>query len=112
MKLAMLLQSVVASPHPRHILVTGGAGYIGSHTTKVLLSRGYDVTVVDDLSRGYRHNVAPERLHVMNTADTDGLIRLMTEKQVAAVIHFAAHSMVGESMAKPGLWALCRCSLP
>jgi UDP-glucose-4-epimerase GalE len=95
---------LVASPHPRNILVTGGAGYIGSHTTKVLLSRGYDVTVVDDLSRGYRHNVAPERLQVMNTADTDGLTRLMTEKQVAAVIHFAAHSMVGESMAKPELY--------
>jgi UDP-glucose 4-epimerase len=95
---------VVASPHPINILVTGGAGYIGSHTAKVLLQRGYDVTVVDDLSRGYRHNVAPERLHVMSTADTDGLTRLMTEKQVTAVIHFAAHSMVGESMVKPELY--------
>src|SRR6476661_3026074 len=76
---------LVASPHPRPILVTGGAGG-------------------GEVARGYGHNVAPERLHVMNTADTDGLTRLMTEKQVAAVIHFAAHSMVGESMAKPELY--------
>ena len=94
----------MASPRPIHILVTGGAGYIGSHTAKVLLQRGYDVTVVDDLSRGHRHNVAPERLRVMSTADTDGLTRLMTEKPVTAVVHFAAHSMVGESMAKPELY--------
>ncbi len=87
-----------------HILVTGGAGYIGSHTAKVLLQRGYDVTVVDDLSRGHRHNVAPERLRVMSTADTAGLERLMGEKPVTAAIHFAAHSMVGESMLKPELY--------
>ena len=41
----------------KRILVTGGAGYIGSHTVKLLLQQGYDVTVVDNLSRGYRHNV-------------------------------------------------------
>ena len=45
----------------RRILVTGGAGYIGSHTVRLLLARGYDVAVVDDLSKGYRHNVPPER---------------------------------------------------
>ena len=89
---------------PKHILVTGGAGYIGSHTTRVLLERGYDVTVVDDLSRGYRHNVAPERLRVMNTADTDGLVRLMGERPVDAVIHFAAYIAVGESTVKPEIY--------
>jgi len=89
---------------PQHILVTGGAGYIGSHTTKVLLQRGYDVTVVDDLSRGYRHNVAPERLRVMSTADTGALERLMVEKPVTAVIHFAAYISVGESGVKPELY--------
>ena len=88
----------------KHILVTGGAGYIGSHTTRVLLGRGYDVTVVDDLSRGYRHNVAPERLRVMNVADTDGLVRLMGERQVDAVIHFAAYIAVGESNVAPELY--------
>src|ERR1700694_3807195 len=91
-------------PSPRtHTLVPVGAGYIGSHTTRVLLERGYDVTVVDDLSRGYRHNVAPERLRVLNTADTDGLVRLMGEKPIDAVIHFAAYIAVGESTVKPEL---------
>ena len=93
----------MSSPR-KHILVTGGAGYIGSHTTRVLLERGYDVTVVDDLSRGYRHNVAPERLRVMNVADTDGLVRFMGERQVDAVIHFAAYIAVGESNIKPELY--------
>jgi UDP-glucose 4-epimerase len=94
----------VASSQPPHILVTGGAGYIGSHTTRVLLARGYEVTVVDDLSRGYRHNVEPGRLRVMNTADTDGLTRLMEEKAVDAVIHFAAFIAVGESNVKPEIY--------
>ena len=86
------------------MLVTGGAGYIGSHTTRVLLDRGYDVTVVDDLSRGYKHNVAPGRLRVMNLVDTDGLTRLMQEKSVDAVIHFAAYISVGESTVRPELY--------
>src|SRR3954466_953243 len=100
----MLLQSVVDSLQTKHILVTGGAGYIGSQTTQVLLDRGYDVTVVDDLSRGYRHNVSPERLRVMNTGDTPGLVRLMRDKPVAAVIHFAAYIAVGESTVKPEIY--------
>ena len=94
----------MASPQARRILVTGGAGYIGSHTTRVLLERGYDVTVVDDLSHGYRHNVAPERLRVMNIADTAALAALMREKSINAVIHFAAFIAVGESMVKPAMY--------
>ncbi len=89
-----------------HILVTGGAGYIGSHTAHLLLSHGYEVTVVDDLSRGHRHNVAPERLRVMPLADTAGLTRLMSEQHFDAVIHFAAYIAVGESTAKPELYFL------
>jgi UDP-glucose-4-epimerase GalE len=100
----MLLQSVVVSSQTKHILVTGGAGYIGSQTTQVLLDRGYDVTVVDDLSRGYRRNVPPERLRVMNLRDTDGLAKLMMAKPVAAVIHFAAYIAVGESNIKPEIY--------
>ena len=87
-----------------HILVTGGAGYIGSHTAHLLLSHGYEVTVVDDLSRGHRHNVASERLRVMPLADTAGLTRLMSEQRFDAVIHFAAYIAVGESTAKPELY--------
>jgi len=100
----MLLQSVVGSLQTKHIIVTGGAGYIGSQTTQVLLDRDFDVTVVDDLSRGYRRNVAPERLRVLNTADTDALVGLMEEKPVSAVIHFAAYIAVGESNVKPEIY--------
>ena len=94
----------MASLPKKHILVTGGAGYIGSHTARVLLARGYDVTVVDDLSRGYRHNVEPDRLCVMNVADTEGLVRLMGQRPIDAVVHFAAYIAVGESTAKPELY--------
>ena len=84
------------------ILVTGGAGYIGSITTHHLLKRGFDVVVIDDLSRGHRENVAPERLHVLRLQDTDAVARLL--KGVDAVVHFAAHSAVGESMREPELY--------
>src|SRR6266851_5711973 len=90
MNLSSYYNRLVSHPS-KHILVTGGAGYIGSHTARVLLERGYDVTVVDDLSRGYRHNVAPEHLRVMNVGDTEGLVKLMGERQVDAVVHFAAY---------------------
>jgi UDP-glucose 4-epimerase len=104
MKLPSYYNRLVALPQSPHILVTGGAGYIGSHTARVLLARGYDVTVVDDLSRGYRHNVDTARLSVMNTADTDGLTRLLGEKTVDAVIHFAAFIAVGESTVQPEIY--------
>jgi UDP-glucose-4-epimerase GalE len=86
---------------PRKILVTGGAGYIGSHTVRLLLRQGHDVTVVDNLSKGYRHNVPPERLHEMDLADTKALAQLMAETECEAVIHFAAFIAVGESMREP-----------
>jgi len=59
------------------ILVTGGAGYIGSITTHHLLRRGFDVIVVDDLSRGHRKNIAPERLHVLRLQETGALAKLL-----------------------------------
>jgi len=84
------------------ILVTGGAGYIGSITAHHLLERGFDVVVIDDLSRGHRENVAPERLHVLRLQATDAVAALL--KGVDAVVHFAAHSAVGESMREPELY--------
>src|SRR5580704_2078661 len=84
------------------ILVTGGAGYIGSITTHHLLRRGFDVVVVDDLSRGHRDNVAPERLHVARLQDTDAVTRVLAG--VDAVVHFAAFIAVGESVRKPELY--------
>ena len=86
------------------ILVTGGAGYIGSNTVLQLLDAGYDVVVVDNLSRGLRAAVDPARLREIDLLDTDGLVRVLTERPVAAVIHFAAFIAVGESMKDPGLY--------
>jgi len=86
------------------ILVTGGAGYIGSHTVKLLLSQGYDVTVVDNLSRGYRRNVDPQRLRTVDVTDTESLCQVFAERAFDAVIHFAAFIAVGESMRVPELY--------
>lgn len=86
---------------PRKILVTGGAGYIGSHTVQLLLEQGYDVAVADNLSKGYRRNVPAGRLFVMNLADTKALTELMRQTRTEAVIHFAAFIAVGESMREP-----------
>ena len=86
------------------ILVTGGAGYIGSHTTLALLERGHDVIVVDNLSRGHAHNVDPKRLWRIHLTDTDALVRLMRAEEVDAVIHFAAYIAVGESTREPELY--------
>jgi UDP-glucose 4-epimerase len=88
----------------RHILVTGGAGYIGSHTVRLLIQQGYDVTVVDNLSRGHRHNVDPEHLRVADLADTDALCGIFAERPADAVVHFAAYIAVGESMRVPELY--------
>jgi UDP-glucose 4-epimerase len=84
------------------ILVTGGAGYIGSLTTYQLRERGFDVVVVDDLSRGHRHNVPPEILHVVHLQDTPALLPLL--EGVDAVVHFAAFIAVGESAREPELY--------
>ena len=98
----MLIQSGVGSANTKkRILVTGGAGYIGSTTSLLLLDAGYDVIVVDDLSRGHRDNVDPGRLRVLNILDTGGLTKLLTEEPCDAVIHFAAYIAVGESMRRP-----------
>jgi len=86
----------------RRILVTGGAGYIGSHTVRLLLEQGYDVSVVDDLSKGQRHNVPHGRLFQLNLLHTDALTELIRQIKPEAVIHFAAFIAVGESMREPG----------
>ena len=84
--------------------MTGGAGYIGSNTTLQLLDAGYDVVVVDNLSRGNKRAVDPARLRVVDLLDTDGLIRVMGEEPCQAVIHFAAFIAVGESMKFPEVY--------
>ena len=84
------------------ILVTGGAGYIGSITTHHLLKRGFEVVVADDLSRGHRRNVPPNILQVVRLQDTAALTTLL--QGVDAVIHFAAYIAIGESTREPELY--------
>jgi UDP-glucose 4-epimerase len=86
----------------RRILVTGGAGYIGSHTARMLLRRGYAVTVVDDLSRGYRHNVEARDFHQLRVQQTAEMAEVLAGHD--AVIHFAAYISVGESMGVPEVY--------
>jgi UDP-glucose 4-epimerase len=86
------------------VLVTGGAGYIGSHTVHLLRKRGYEVTVVDDLSRGHEQNIAGAPFERLNLLQTDALAELMVRTRFDAVIHFAAYIAVGESTKKPELY--------
>jgi UDP-glucose-4-epimerase GalE len=86
------------------ILVTGGAGYIGSHTRYFLEKQGHTVVVVDNLSRGYAESVPPAILRQVNLNDTPKLIELFRAEQVDAVIHFAAYISVGESTTHPELY--------
>lgn len=85
-----------------NILVTGGAGYIGSHCTKILLGRGENVTVIDNLSTGYQQAV-DSRANFYNTdiKDKESVKDILIKENIEAVIHFAAFSLVGESMQKP-----------
>lgn len=83
------------------ILVTGGAGYIGSHTVKQLLARGHDVTVFDNLSAGHRKAVPAERLISGDLRDIDHLDQILMTSRIEAVIHFAALAYVGESVKEP-----------
>jgi UDP-glucose 4-epimerase len=85
------------------ILVTGGAGYIGSAMVERLLATGRTVVVADDLSRGHRSAVpAGVPLEIGNVGDPAFLARLFAAHPVEAVFHFAADSQVGESMRDPG----------
>ena len=85
-----------------NILVTGGAGYIGSHTVHELTRAGYDVTVIDNLYSGFRWAVdAHAELVVADVGDFAAVCELLTEKNIDGVIHFAGHIVVPESVSDP-----------
>jgi UDP-glucose 4-epimerase len=87
------------------ILVTGGAGYIGSVTTELLRARGEQVVVLDNLSRGHRAAVAPEvPFYEGNIGDGELVARIAGEHELEACIHFAAFAYVGESVSPPTLY--------
>src|SRR5437764_5020922 len=84
------------------ILVTGGAGYIGSHAVRLFLSRGHDVWVYDNLSQGHRAAVPADRLIVGDLAEIPRLDQVLVERRIEACVHFAAFTYVGESVKDPG----------
>ena len=84
------------------VLVTGGAGYIGSHMVWALLDKGEDVVVLDRLSTGFRWAIAPEaRLYEGDIADSNLLSQIFSSHSVNAIIHFAGSIVVPESVADP-----------
>jgi UDP-glucose 4-epimerase len=83
------------------ILVTGGAGYIGSHVVRQLLERGERVVVLDNLSTGYRSAVLGAPLIVGDTGDARVVAAVLEEHDVETVMHFAAHTIVPESVSNP-----------
>jgi UDP-glucose 4-epimerase len=83
------------------ILVTGGAGYIGSHVVRQLGEAGEQVLVIDNLVKGFRQAVTAGDLVVADIGDQALVSRLMGEYQVDTVMHFAAHTVVPESVAQP-----------
>lgn len=83
------------------ILVTGGAGYIGSHTVAELLDQGEEVVVLDNLQKGHRKAVLGGKFLQGDLRDEAFLRQVFTENQIEAVVHFAADSLVGESVSDP-----------
>ncbi|MDR0671715.1 MAG: UDP-glucose 4-epimerase GalE [Oscillospiraceae bacterium] len=89
------------------ILVTGGAGYVGSHCVAVLHAAGEDVVVLDDLMRGHRAAVNPKiRLYAGSLSDPVYVGEMFRRERIEAVFHFASLSLAGESMKKPGRYFL------
>lgn len=84
------------------ILVLGGAGYIGSHTVYELIDNGEDVVIIDNLLTGHKEAVHPKaRFYKGDIRDKEFLDSVFKKEKIDAVIHFAASSLVGESMEKP-----------
>lgn len=84
------------------ILVTGGAGYIGSHTVRELVERDHDVIVLDTLESGSKQAIGKMKLYQGSITDDALLDRVFTQEKPEAVIHFAAYKAPGESMKEPG----------
>ena len=83
------------------ILVTGGAGYVGSHAVKHLVAEGHDVWAFDNLVYGHRGATNPQRLIEGDLLDGELLRNVLTEHAIEAVMHFAAYAYVGESVTDP-----------
>jgi UDP-glucose 4-epimerase len=85
-----------------HILICGGAGYIGSHMVQLLLDRGHNVTILDNLSTGHRDALFGGHFEFGDLGDSQVLDRVLGSTDFDAVMHFAAFIRVEESVAQPG----------
>jgi UDP-glucose-4-epimerase GalE len=83
------------------VLVTGGAGYVGSHAAKFLAASGHDVVVVDNLAEGHRTAVGKLPLVVVDLLDQAAMVDVLTTHRIEAVMHFAAFAYVGVSVTEP-----------
>jgi len=88
------------------VLVTGGAGYIGSHTVRRLTALGHEVVVLDSMEYGHRNAVIEAELVEGNVADLDLVVELCSRRDITQVVHFAAYKNVGESMEQPSRYWL------
>jgi UDP-glucose 4-epimerase len=95
------ISGIQAGKKAMHVLVVGGAGYIGSHMVKLLCQRGFKVTVLDNLSAGYRDAVVDGRFVLGDLGDLDVLEDLFESGRFDGVMHFASHIQVGESVREP-----------
>lgn len=82
-------------------LITGGAGYIGSHTVKSFQKQNEEIIVVDNLQSGHEASIDVDNLYKIDIRDKVELDKVFRNHDIEAVIHFAANSLVGESMEKP-----------
>lgn len=99
---ALLQIGGLPPPPPMKVLVTGGAGYIGSVAVDALVAAGHEVAVLDNLYQGHRGAVNPRAsFHGVDLADPVALTRTMGEVMPDSVLHFAAYTLVGESMELP-----------
>lgn len=91
--------------HHMNILVTGGAGYIGSHAVRALKEKGHVPVVLDNLSRGHKKAVPKDvQLIVEDIHHIEGIREVLCREKIEGVMHFAAHSQVGESMENPTIY--------
>jgi UDP-arabinose 4-epimerase len=92
------------SENKKHVLITGGAGYIGSHTAKALDRQGFVPVIYDNLSRGHRSSARWGHFLEGDIGDRVKLLETIRRFEICAVIHFAAFAYVGESMIRPELY--------
>ena len=91
----------VTDTKSKSVLVTGGAGYIGSHVVQQLAAAGHRVIVLDNLSTGFRESVLAGKLIIGDVGDRALVTRILRENHIDSVMHFAAHTIVPESMLNP-----------